>query len=411
MEQQSDIICQERGLRNSQATRRSALSPTRLQLKRASDRMSQQLTRAKTKAYIAHLERTTARLTEMHSDHGSSVAQQLKEQFDEISELRDTIARIAKLATGIGSSVNKTQSAKDPARAKETPSSGQSGSANTFNPASHPNQESLQELYPMLDVACGDRERDYFQVLDVAFQIIERNHARHVFSSADVDDDINIRAVLHGWDAARAKNPLDVGWQLLQGLDEGFFFRSGQVERIAILRVIRSELMAKINPELPPERRPPAYMNPSALQSQVEHSRLVDFFVWPDVRDYLIVSGISYAPESLAAQFAADIGLKWSYDVRDTCNYQLSKGMYTFSKIFNDVYENLDSWYMKSPAVSIYLPPLSPQQSAEESKDDWAGNLVEEVLHSNTPHERLPQTQAWDGYWGGIWFGEDLLLQ
>jgi len=51
-------------------TTRNDANLTRRERKRASDRMSQQASRAKTKAYIAHLERTVARLTEAQSNNG-----------------------------------------------------------------------------------------------------------------------------------------------------------------------------------------------------------------------------------------------------------------------------------------------------------------------------------------------------
>ncbi|KAF5589845.1 2-hydroxyphytanoyl lyase [Fusarium subglutinans] len=336
-------------------TTRNDTNLSRRERKRASDRMSQQASRAKTKAYIAHLERSVARLTEAQNNSGLNVSEQLRQQFDEIAGLKQTLSQIAKLAANSISQQNSGDNLDDsPSRPPASSNDKDSRHfPDTYNPACHPHQESLDRLYPALDLNCGDKQRDYFQAFSQALDTIESEARGHVFSGPEIDDDINIRAVLDGWDAARARNPFDIGWLMLQTLDEGFLWRSGAVERMATLRVIRSMLMVKLNPQLPPSRRPPVYMNPR-----------------PEVRDYLILFGINYAPESLAAQFASDIGFRWPYDLRDTCRYQPAKGVYSFSEDFNLAYRNLDSWYMKSALVTTYIPPLPSNLLYAGSDDD-----------------------------------------
>ncbi|KAF4436070.1 2-hydroxyphytanoyl- lyase [Fusarium acutatum] len=345
-------------------TTRNDASLTRRERKRASDRMSQQASRAKTKAYIAHLERSVARLTEAQSNSGLNVSEQLRQQFDEIASLKQALAQIAKLATNSISKHHADDDLDDTIGSASRPPNekGFRHVPDAYNPACHPHQESLDRLYPALDLTCGDKQRDYFQAFSQALVTIESDASRHAFSDPEIDDDINIRAVLDGWDAARARNPFDVGWLMLQTVDEGFLWRSGAVERMAMLRVIRSMLMVKLNPQLPLSRRPPAYMNPR-----------------PEVRDYLILFGINYAPESLAAQFASDIGFRWPYDLRDTCRYQPAKGVYSFSEDFNQAYKNLDSWYMKSAVVTTYIPPLPSNLSSSGSDDDdWLKQITGE---------------------------------
>lgn len=210
--------------------------------------MSQQASRAKTKAYIAHLERSVARLTEAQSNSGATVSEQLRQQFDEIASLKQALAQIAKLATN---SISKHQ-VDDDSDDRTSAVSNEKGSRHVpdaYNPACHPHQESLDRLYPALDLTCGDKQRDYFQAFSQALDTIESDAMGHAFSDPEIDDDINIRAVLDGWDAARARNPFDIGWLMLQTVDEGFLWRSGAVERMAMLRVIRSMLMVVIHAE------------------------------------------------------------------------------------------------------------------------------------------------------------------
>ncbi|KAG4283429.1 hypothetical protein FPRO06_07808 [Fusarium proliferatum] len=357
-------------------TKRNDANLSRRERKRASDRMSQQASRAKTKAYIAHLERSVARLTEAQSNSGLNVSEQLRQQFDEIASLKQALAQISKLATN---TISKHTADDDldpsicstprPPAASSEKSSRQVRDA--YNPACNPHQESLEHLYPALDLSCGDKQRDYFQAFSQALDTIESDAGGHAFSGPEIDDDINIRAVLDGWDVARAKNPFDIGWLMLRAVDEGFLWRGGAVERMAILRVIRSMLMVVVHAE----------------QRQQ-----------PEVRDYLILFGINYAPESLAAQFASDIGFRWSYDLRDTCRYQPAKGVYSFSEDFNLAYRNLDSWYMKSAVVTSYIPPLpSNLLCAGSDDDDWLKQIMGEsqVSPDSSRHIEEEGEQDW----------------
>ncbi|KAG9500584.1 hypothetical protein J7337_009066 [Fusarium musae] len=344
-------------------TTRNDVNLTRRERKRASDRMSQQASRAKTKAYIAHLERSVARLTEAQSNNGPNLSEQLRQQFDEIASLKQALAQIAKLATNSISKNHPDEDIEDHIHSTSRPSNVQGSRhvPDAYNPACHPHQESLHRLYPSLDLNCGDKQRDYFQAFSQALVAIESDASGHVFSGPEVDDDINIRAVLDGWDAARARNPFDIGWLMLQTVDEGFLWRSGAVERMAMLRVIRSMLMVL------------AHLKNSVELNAKKRNR-------PEVRDYLILFGINYAPESLAAQFASDIGFRWAYDLRDTCRYQPAKGIYSFSEDFNLAYRNLDSWYMKSTVVTTYIPPLpSNLLYAGSDDDDWLKEITSDA--------------------------------
>lgn len=235
-------------------TKRNDANLSRRERKRASDRMSQQASRAKTKAYIAHLERSVTRLTEAQSNSGSNVSEQLREQFDEIASLKQALAQISKLATNTISKHTADDDLDQSICSTPRPPAASSEKSSrhvrdAYNPACHPHQESLEHLYPALDLSCGDTQRDYFQAFSQALDTIESDAGGHAFSGPEIDDDINIRAVLDGWDVARAKNPFDIGWLMLRAVDEGFLWRGGAVERMAILRVIRSMLMVVVHAE------------------------------------------------------------------------------------------------------------------------------------------------------------------
>jgi hypothetical protein len=58
-----------------------------------------------------------------------------------------------------------------------------------------------------------------------------------------LDSDIAVRAVLQGWAEVESSCVLDVGWRLLQEIDQYVFFQCSPVTRMAILRIMRLELL------------------------------------------------------------------------------------------------------------------------------------------------------------------------
>lgn len=74
------------------------------------------------------------------------------------------------------------------------------------------------------------------------------------------------------------------------------------------------------------------------------------------------------------------VSLTWPFDLRDVCKYQVSKGIYTFSKEFNEAYYDLKSWRLNSPLSLILFPhQLTPDfaivgedKSHESRAQAWA---------------------------------------
>ncbi|KAL4933089.1 uncharacterized protein BDV17DRAFT_252806 [Aspergillus undulatus] len=87
----------------------------------------------------------------------------------------------------------------------------------------------------------------------------------------------------------------------------------------------------------------------------VPHAPIIDFFAWPNLRDHLIVSGITNITETTAALYVSQIRLKWQYELRDTCKYNVSEDKYRFSSEFDSVYYDLQSWTIGSPQLQMLI--------------------------------------------------------
>ncbi|KAL4943411.1 hypothetical protein BDV06DRAFT_221249 [Aspergillus oleicola] len=195
--------------------------------------------------------------------------------------------------------------------------------------------------------------RNYFQVVNESISNVSEEQDALLPSTLEEEDDIAIRAILFGWDSIRSDGRrLDRVWGLLQALDQGIFSETGKVERVAVLRLMRSMIKWNISPR---EHTIPSFMFPTVTQSMVPHAPIIDFFAWPNLRDHLIVSGITNITETTAALYVSQIRLKWPYELRDTCKLNVAENKYRFSSEFDNAYYDLQSWTIGSPQLQMLI--------------------------------------------------------
>ncbi|GAB1198041.1 hypothetical protein APSETT444_007348 [Aspergillus pseudonomiae] len=244
--------------------------------KRITDRRAQRNHRERVKAYISHLETTVEELTKA-SQKGSeqSLLQKLQEKQLEIEQLKRAIRQAneaLRTALGAASSISPAiaetvhkdspgiQNSCPPVASKDETTQGHNNrkiqlesifeqrdiSPSTSRGSQFHNDNRVKNLHsPYGNLACGDGQVNYFQVVNES--IVHVLSAGPLTTSADDDDDLAIRAILHGWNAVKDDKPLDHGWNFLRALDQGLFHRTGPVERLAILRLMRSMLMVGRN--------------------------------------------------------------------------------------------------------------------------------------------------------------------
>ncbi|KAE8314576.1 hypothetical protein BDV41DRAFT_211464 [Aspergillus transmontanensis] len=358
---------------------------TKVDRKRITDRKAQRNHRERVKAYISHLETTVEELTKA-SQEGSerSLLQKLQEKQLEIERLKGAIRQAN---TALRTALDTTSASISPSIAERVPEDSPVMQNNSPSVAEHATTQRLNnckmQMEPTLEpedlslnmsrasqfrnnnkrkyfaapysnLACGDGQMNYFQVLNES--LIHVLSGGPLTTSAADDDDLTIRAILHGWDTIKEEKPLDRGWKFLRALDQGLFHRTGPVERLAILRLMRSMLMSKNGSPGHSTGQVPSFMFPTTMQTLVAHACIIDFFVWPNLRDHLIASETCHTSEAAAAHYAAEIQLSWPYQVRDAYRYHEEEGKFQFSIEFNNTYYDLKSWKFRSnPALKMLV--------------------------------------------------------
>ncbi|KFY24160.1 hypothetical protein V491_02280 [Pseudogymnoascus sp. VKM F-3775] len=186
----------------------------------------------------------------------------------------------------------------------------------------------------------------------------------------DEDADIAIRAVLNGWNSVRQTNSLDNGWESISKVDQQAFLSCGLIERLAILHVMRLKLRHIVDPTSENLERLPSFMHPRPAQNLIQHPSMVDYFVWPDLRDLLILSPYQSMKSEDVAKFVSifvkSIRFQWPYDLCDSFIKNPNSGLYSFSNAFCKQFGDIRSWMLDSdffvmcPQMIGYIPIHNP---------------------------------------------------
>ncbi|KAL3464016.1 hypothetical protein BJX64DRAFT_256092 [Aspergillus heterothallicus] len=371
--------------------------------KRLTDRKAQRQRRERIKTYIARLEKTLEELTAA-SGNGmeATLLKQLEQQRSKTERLTNVINHIHEVLEETRSSSSPgpepssplltqgessasaaaTAAASAPTSAPTSASASSAAVASAMAAASiprlisHSNPLEPQAHRPPTFTISVDLltkislhsqnpsnsgTRNYFQVVNESISNVAKERNSILPSTMEDDDDLAIRVALYGWDSIRTGGRnLDRVWGLLQALDQGIFSRTGLVERAAILRLMRSMIKWQLsqhqhdNSQSPIPSIPP-FMFPTVTQTMVPHAPIIDFFAWPNLRDHLIVSGITNITETTATLYVSQIRIKWPYELRDICKYNVSEDRYRFSSEFDAAYYDLNSWTIGSGPLQMLI--------------------------------------------------------
>jgi hypothetical protein len=169
------------------------------------------------------------------------------------------------------------------------------------------------------------------------------------FANQPLDEDIIVRAVLHGWRDVQDQYLLDKGWQALRSIDQSIFRECGVVERMAILYMMRLKLLhqSNINPQyLAP--LPPFFQRGSSEDPEVlRKTPVIEHFIWPGLRTSLCRNEKKYINNKFSDSFRQSFKFLWPFDISDTYNKDHSTQLYSITPGFKQRQWDLRSWTMR----------------------------------------------------------------
>ncbi|CAK3795175.1 Hypothetical predicted protein [Lecanosticta acicola] len=403
------------------------MTSCRIERKRAHDREAQRASRAKTKAYIQHLEKTVADLTQSSSGDDRSrsnyLAQHATKQSQEIESLQGLVNKIRSLVQDTGA---KSDHASPPyheqARLKHEGSTVDSKVDDSAtvdllgtrydSPRSDDQwtelprtleQDAPKHSRPMsatrnlivmgVNMLCEDSEDcSFFPRLNEAISKLEQTPDN--LSLLEEDQDIMIRAIVSGWDAAESVHHFDIAWRFIRAFDEGLWYRAAPLERLAVLWRLRNNLVYKIQPKNQARRKISSYMYPTLAQrARAARPPVVDYFTWPQVRDGLLIEGIERCPGKSTIAFAENFRVDWPYELRDVYKYNKRKGVYCFSHQYLETMDDVAAFKMLNHTLVPYYtnPTLAPTFPVSEIDSDES---VDEELQATREPSTIPSADA-----------------
>ncbi|EXJ62852.1 hypothetical protein A1O7_03293 [Cladophialophora yegresii CBS 114405] len=169
------------------------------------------------------------------------------------------------------------------------------------------------------------------------------------FANQLLDEDIIVRAVLHGWRDVQDQYLLDKGWRALRSIDQNIFRECGVVERMAILYMMRLKLLHQSNTNLQYLAPLPPFFQrgPSEDPEVLRKTPIIEHFIWPALRANLCRNTKKYINNKFSDSFRHSFKFVWPYDISHTYNKDQSSQLYSITSGFKQRQWDLRSWTMR----------------------------------------------------------------
>ncbi|KIW97027.1 uncharacterized protein Z519_02419 [Cladophialophora bantiana CBS 173.52] len=229
------------------------------------------------------------------------------------------------------------------------------------------------------------------------------------FANQPLDEDIIVRAVLHGWRDVQDQYLLDRGWQALRSIDQSIFRECGVVERMAILHMMRLKLLhqSKMNPQFLAPLPPFFQRGPAEDPEVLERTPVIEHFIWPGMRACLCKNATRYINNKFSDSFRHSLKFLWPYNVSDVYARDPLTQLYSIMPEFKRREGDLRSWTMRKDffanaseligAIPVYEAPLNrpliPVGSVPMQPGMRAGQPPRRMLQQ-APAGTIPKQEA-----------------
>lgn len=189
-------------------------------------------------------------------------------------------------------------------------------------------------------------------------------YPQNVKQDLEYSEDIPIRGVVEGWEAVLERHgSLDLGWQWLQYIDRILFPSQPIPERLAILRMMRLQLEYQIHPQMGASQTRPSFFSAKPIQDFLPHDPLLEHYVWPGLRERMLLTPKRYASNSFMDNFTKSLGFLWPFQPTDCYLQNLATGCYQYSDSFKTRQADLRCWSVRMPLFEKF-PELQQDMPA-----------------------------------------------
>ncbi|KAK6373680.1 hypothetical protein LTS17_008173 [Exophiala oligosperma] len=199
-------------------------------------------------------------------------------------------------------------------------------------------------------------------------------------SDQELDLHVPFKAAIWGWNnvGPEAQHPV---WLALRQVDQRVFGTwKSKAQRIALMYVCQTLMQYRENPTPDNLARVPEFLRPRPSQEKIQHPAVIDFLIWPALRDRLVFEYQKYTSTgAFSKAFVENFNFYWPYPDRDIFVYDPANDGYEISPMFLRHAYEIRNWTMK-PAFFKQFPemqhdiPLFPGSSDGDVSggDTWA---------------------------------------
>ena len=159
---------------------------------------------------------------------------------------------------------------------------------------------------------------------------------------------VPFRAAIFGWETVGedANHPV---WAALRRVDQQVFGTwTSKAQRIALMYVCQTLLQFRENPTKENLARVPKWFRPRPAQDKVQHPAVIDFLIWPGMRDRLVFEHDKYTRTGeFSAAFVNNFNFHWPYTEREIYTFNPTSQAYEVSNIFLEYAYDFKNWTMK----------------------------------------------------------------
>ncbi|VUC30185.1 unnamed protein product [Clonostachys rosea] len=170
-----------------------------------------------------------------------------------------------------------------------------------------------------------------------------------------LEHDAPVRAVVEGWDSLvkTAGGKLPPSWEKLRQIDELLFSNCGNVERLAILRLMNELCRYHQDHSLERQAMLPSWYLARPSQ-KIAHSYAIDYFSWPGLRERFVFEQHRYCSNRFWETFSDNLRILWPFEFRDCFSRNVLNGQYSISSAFQERIDDIRSWTMSSDMFSAW---------------------------------------------------------
>ena len=208
---------------------------------------------------------------------------------------------------------------------------------------------------PNNTVATVARDVEKWHVSDGAFIACMDSVQKGQASNFTLDLHVPFRAAIFGWDTIGedAAHPV---WAALRRVDQEVFGTwTNKAQRIALMYVCQTLLQFRENPTKENLERVPKWFRPRPAQDKISHPAVIDFLIWPGMRDRLVFEHVKYTSTGdFSAAFVKNFNFNWPYTDEKMYTFNPMIQQYEVSKLFLEHAYDFKNWTMKPEFFKLF---------------------------------------------------------